>query len=124
MVFHEKAEKCETASRVLTVCHQVCDYALFSERITRNPAAPAKHLLTKATPTHFKAVTDPKVVVKLLRMIHAYEGSPVVMSALRLPECRLSRLPVDLHEYRLDVQELVEQVRGRAVSIEEDWHGA
>ena len=77
-------EKYETASSVLTVCHQVCDYALFSERSTRNPAAPVKHLLIKATPKHFASVTDPKEIGKLLRMLHAYEGSPVVTSALRL----------------------------------------
>ena len=77
-------KKYETASRVLMVVRQVCDYALFSERITRNPAAPVKQLLTEATPTHFKAVTDPKAVAKLLRMVHAYEGSPIITSALRL----------------------------------------
>ena len=81
----EKAEKYETASSCLERCvSQVCNYALFSERITRNPAAPVKQLLTKPKPTHFAAVTDPKAVGKLLRMLDAYEGSPVVMAALNV----------------------------------------
>ncbi len=97
----EKAEKYETASRVLNVCHQVCDYALYSERITRNPAAPVKQLLTKPTPTHFAAVTDPKAVAKLLRMLHAYEGSPVVMAALNLAPLWFVR-PGELRRARWD----------------------
>ena len=97
----EKAEKYETASRVLNVCHQVCDYALFSERITRNPAAPVKHLLIKPTPTHFAAVTDPKAVGKLLRMLDAYEGSPVVMAALNLAPLWFVR-PGELRRARWD----------------------
>ena len=97
----EKAEKYETASRVLNVCHQVCDYALYSERITRNPAAPVKQLLTKPKPTHFAAVTDPKAVGKLLRMLDAYEGSPVVMAALRLAPLWFVR-PGELRRARWD----------------------
>ena len=97
----EKAEKYETASRVLNVCHQVCDYALYSERITRNPAAPVKQLLTKPTPTHFAAVTDPKAVGKLLRMLDAYEGSPVVMAALNLAPLWFVR-PGELRRARWD----------------------
>ena len=31
--------KYETARRVLTVCHQVCNYAMVTGRITHNPAA-------------------------------------------------------------------------------------
>ena len=77
-------KKYETTARVLVVCRQVCDYALFSERITRNPAVSVKQLLTKPKPTHFAATTDPKDVGKLLRMLHAYEGSSVVKAALHL----------------------------------------
>ena len=94
-------EKYETASRVLTVCHQVCDYAMFSERITRNPAAPVKHLLTKPTPTHFAAITDPKDIGPFLRKLHGYEGSPVVMSALRLAPLVFAR-PGELRTARWD----------------------
>ena len=97
----EKAEKYETASRVLTVVRQVCDYAMFSERITRNPAAPVKQLLTKPSPKHFAAVTDPKAVGKLLRMLHAYEGSPVVKAALDLAPLVFVR-PSELRQAKWD----------------------
>jgi len=97
----EKAEKYETASRVLTVMSQVFNYALFSERITQNPATPVKQLLTKATPTHFAAVTDPAAIGKLLRMLDAYEGSPVVMAALRLAPLWFVR-PGELRRARWD----------------------
>ncbi len=76
--------KYETARRVLTVCHQVCNYAMATGRITHNPAAPVRPALTKATPKHFAAVTDPKDIGKFLRMLAAYEGSPAVMAALKL----------------------------------------
>jgi integrase len=94
-------KKYETASRVLMVVRQVCDYALFSERITRNPAAPVKQLLTKHTPKHFAAVTDPKAVAKLLRMLHAYEGSPAVMAAMNLAPLWFVR-PGELRRARWD----------------------
>ena len=97
----EKAEKYETAKRVLTVCHQVFDYALFSERITRNPAAQVKQLLTQPKPDHFAAVTDSKAVGKLLRMLDAYEGSPVVMAALRLAPLVFTR-PGELRQAKWD----------------------
>ena len=97
----EKAEKYETASRVLTVMSQVFNYALFSERITQNPATPVKQLLTKPKPTHFAAVTDPKAVGKLLRMLDAYDGSPVVVAALRLAPLWFVR-PGELRRARWD----------------------
>ena len=133
----EKAEKYETASRVLNVCHQVCDYALYSERITRNPAAPVKQLLTKPTPTHFAAVTDPKAVGKLLRMLDAYEGSPVVMAALRLAplwfvrpgelrHAKWADIDLDAAEWRFRVSktktDLIVPLSEQAVAILRDLH--
>ena len=94
-------KKYETVSRVLMVVRQVCDYALFSERITRNPAAPVKQLLTKPKPKHFAAVTDPKAVGKLLRMLDAYEGSPVVKAALGLAPLLFVR-PSELRQAKWD----------------------
>ena len=130
-------EKYETASRVLTVCHQVCDYALFSERITRNPAAPVKHLLTKPTPTHFAAVTDPKEIGKLLRMLDAYEGSPAVMAALKLApiwfvrpgdlrHAKWADIDLDAAEWRFRVSktqtDLIVPLSRQAVRILRDLH--
>jgi integrase len=97
----EKEKKHETAKRVLTVIHQVCDYAMFSERISRNPAAQVKQLLTQPKPDHFAAVTRPEAVGKLLRMLDAYEGSPVVMAALRLAPLVFTR-PGELRQAKWD----------------------
>ena len=80
----QEQEKYETAHRVLTVCGQVFVHAIATGRITHNIAASVRPALTKATPKHFAAVTDPKEIGKILRMLHAYEGSPAVTSALRL----------------------------------------
>jgi integrase len=130
-------EKYETASRVLTVCHQVCDYAMFSERITRNPAAPVKHLLTKPKPTHFAAVTDPKDIGKLLRMLAAYEGSPAVMAALNLAplwfvrpgelrHAKWAAIDLDAAEWRFRVSktktDLIVSLSEQAVAILRDLH--
>jgi integrase len=81
----EEAEKYETARRVLNVCQQVCVYAIATGRIAHNPAASVTPALTQAPPAkHFAAMIDPKEIGPLLRMLDGYEGSPVVMSALRL----------------------------------------
>ena len=76
--------KHETANRVLTLCNQVCRFAIARGHIRQNPAADLRPALTKATPTHFAAITKPEKIGKLLRMLDAYEGSPAVMAALRL----------------------------------------
>ena len=81
----EEQEKYETARRVLNVCQQVCVYAIATGRIAHNPAASVTPALTQAPPpTHFAAITDPKDIGPFLRKLHGYEGTRVVMSALRL----------------------------------------
>ncbi len=77
-------EKYETASRVLMVVRQVCRHAIATGRITGDPSAAVRPALTPVTPTHFAAITDPKEIRPFLRKIHGYEGTRVVMSALRL----------------------------------------
>jgi integrase len=128
----EKAEKYETASRVLNACHQICDYALYSERITRNPAAPVKQLLTKPEPTHFAATTDPKEIGPLLRKLHGYAGTRVVRSALRLAalvfvrpgelrQARWADIDLDAAEWRFRVSktktDLIVPLAEQAVAI-------
>ena len=121
----------------MNACHQICDYALYSERITRNPAAPVKQLLTKPKPKHFAAVTDPKAVAKLLRMLHAYEGSPVVMAALHLAplwfvrpgelrHAKWADIDLDAAEWRFRVSktktDLIVPLSEQAVAILRDLH--
>ena len=80
----EEREQYETASRVLSVCQQVLRYAIATGRRADNPAVGLSDALTKATPTHFAAVTKAEEVGPLLRMLDAYQGTPVVRAALRL----------------------------------------
>ena len=80
----EAREVYETAHRVLHLCQQVCRYAIATGRITADPSAALRGALTPVTTRHFSAVTDPKDIAPLLRMLDGYQGTPVVVSALRL----------------------------------------
>jgi integrase len=80
----EAREVHETAHRVLNLCQQVCRYAIATGRIREDPSAALRGALTPVTTRHFAAVTDPKDIAPLLRMLDGYQGTPVVVSALRL----------------------------------------
>ena len=80
----QEREQPVTAHRVLTLCQQVFGYAIATGRITHNIAATVRPALTKSTPTPFAAVTNPRELGPLLRKLHAYDGSPAVMGALKL----------------------------------------
>ena len=74
----------ETAHRVLSLCGQVCRYAIATSRLTHDPTPALRNALTPMTKQHFSAVTKPRDVAALLRMLEGYQGSPIVESALRL----------------------------------------
>ena len=74
----------ETAHRVLHICGQVCRYAIATSRLAHDPTPALRGALTPTKPKHFAAVTDPKELAALLRMLDGYQGTPVVASALRL----------------------------------------
>ena len=93
--------KHETASRVLMVVRQVCRHGVATGRITQDPSASVRPALTPVTVTHFAAITDPKKIGPFLRKLHGYEGSPVVMSALRLAPLVFAR-PGELRKARWD----------------------
>jgi integrase len=59
-------------------------YAVATGRAERDPAADLKGALPPAPKTHLAAVTDPKEVAELLRVIDGYQGSFVTRCALRL----------------------------------------
>ncbi len=114
--------KYETAHRVLTVCGQVFVHAIATGRITHNIAASVRPALTKATPKHFAAVTDPKEIGKLLSMLHAYEGSPAVMAALKLAPLVFVR-PGELRQARwedVDLDAASPQWQYRATKTQTD----
>jgi integrase len=74
----------ETAHRVKTICGQIFRYAVATGRAERDPAADLKGALPPAPKTHLAAVTDPKEVADLLRIMDGYEGSLVTRCALCL----------------------------------------
>ena len=74
----------DMAHRVKQSAGQVFRYAIATGRCERDPAADLKGALQPTNKKHFAAITDPKAVGKLLIAIDAYEGTPVVKTALQL----------------------------------------
>lgn len=74
----------ETAHRALGNCGQVIRYAIQTGRAERDPSADLRGALPAVRGKHFAAVTDPKRVAELLRMMQGYEGTLTVRCALRL----------------------------------------
>ena len=74
----------ETAHRVLGNVGEIYRYAIASGKADRNIAIDLKGALQPVVKTHLAAVTEPKRVGELLRMIDAYRGTLTVQCALRL----------------------------------------
>jgi integrase len=74
----------ESAHRILSICGQVCRYAIATARTTHNPAADLRGALTPVKGEHLAATTDPKRVAEILRAMDGYEGTLTVRCALRL----------------------------------------
>ena len=74
----------ETAHRVLGNVGEVYRYAIASGKADRNIALDLKGALQPVVKKHLAAVTEPKRVGELLRMIDAYQGTLTVQCALRL----------------------------------------
>ncbi|PIR01265.1 MAG: integrase [Nitrospinae bacterium CG11_big_fil_rev_8_21_14_0_20_45_15] len=80
----EKRGALETAHRVLGNCGQVFRYAVATGRAERDPTGDLRGALPPAKVKHLAAVTEPKQVAGLLRVMDGYEGSLIVSCALRL----------------------------------------
>ncbi len=79
----EKRGAVETAHRTRQIIEQICGYALASEYTEINAAALTKGALAKVPKsTPHPAITDPKELAGLLRVIDGYTGSCVVRYAL------------------------------------------
>lgn len=74
----------ETAHRTRSLASLVFRYAIATGRAERNPAADLVGALERPQSRHFASVTDPQLMGPLLRMVYAYEGTPVVNAALKL----------------------------------------
>ena len=73
-----------TAHRVRGLCSQILRYGVATGRCERDPTGDLRGALTPLKETHRAAVTDPKELAPILRMIASYQGSIEVRSALRL----------------------------------------
>jgi integrase len=81
----EKRGTVSTAHRLLTQCGQVFRYGVASDRCERDTAADLRDALVKKPQVeHFAAITEPKRVGELMRMIDAYQGTAIVHAALKL----------------------------------------
>ena len=74
----------ETAHRALGNCSQVFRYAVATGRAERDPTGDLRGALPPSRGEHFAAVTDPKQVAEMLRVMDGYEGSHIVRCALQL----------------------------------------
>jgi integrase len=110
-----------TAHRILAACGQVFRYAVATQRCASDPTRDLRGALTPCDPRNFAAITDPKQVGPMLRMIDGYEGTLVVRAALKLAPLLFVR-PGELAEakwveFNLDAAEwrfvLSKRKRGR-----------
>jgi len=74
----------ETAHRARSDCGQVFRYAIATGRAERDIAADLIGALEPKVTKHFPSVTEPVKVAGLLRALDGYQGSFVVMAAMRL----------------------------------------
>ena len=73
----------ESAHRTLRICGQVFRYAVATGRAERDPSGDLRGALPPVKKKHFSALTEPKQVGPLLRVLDGYQGTLIVRCALR-----------------------------------------
>jgi integrase len=74
----------ETAKRINTIINAVMNFAVDTERLTRNPAVKVRLRLQSFVPGEHAAITDPQRLGQLMRDMHTYTGSIITRAALQL----------------------------------------
>lgn len=74
----------DVAHRVLSTARAVWRYGVATGRAQRDITADLKGALTPHKGRHFAAITEPVKLGELLRCIRAYQGGPIVRTALQL----------------------------------------
>ncbi|MBS0217732.1 MAG: integrase arm-type DNA-binding domain-containing protein [Proteobacteria bacterium] len=74
----------ETAHRARGHAGLVFRYAIATGRASYNPAPDLAGALEQPQKQHFASVTEPARIGDLLRALYGYQGTPVVMAALKL----------------------------------------
>ncbi len=80
----ETAGIVETAHRARGLASRLFRYAIATGRAERNPATELIGALKSKKARHFASVTEPDQVAVLLRAMHGYAGTPIVVAALKL----------------------------------------
>jgi hypothetical protein len=73
----------DTAHRAWQNCGQIFRYALATGRAEHDPAADLRGALAPVVKGHFAAITNPKELGPLLKIIYGYQGHIVTRCALR-----------------------------------------
>ena len=89
----------ESAHRTLRICGQVFRYAVATGRAQRDPTGDLRGALPPVKGGHFAAITEPKQVGPLLRVLDGYQGTLIVRCALRLAPLVFAR-PGELRHAR------------------------
>ena len=74
----------DTAHRAKQIAGMVFRYAVATGRAERDPSVDLKGALAKPAKTHFKSIIEPDKIAPLIVAIQNYQGTPVVMAALKL----------------------------------------
>ena len=74
----------DTAKRAIQLCGQVFQQAVIDEKVMSDPTRDIRRAIKPLKDKHFASITEPKEVAELLRAIDAFNGSFVVMCAIRL----------------------------------------
>ena len=80
----EKRGALDVAHRVLATAGQVLRYGVATGRLSRDLSADIRGALKPHRGKHFAAIIEPRKLGELLRVIHGYQGSPIVRAALQL----------------------------------------
>lgn len=74
----------ETAHRALQNCSHIMRYAVVTGRASRDVTIDLRGALPPVKSKHFSAITEPRQVGELLRVIDSFEGTFIVQCALKL----------------------------------------
>jgi integrase len=112
----------DSVQRVKQHIGQVFRYAVATGSAERDPTPDLKGALTKASPGHFAAITEPKQAGDLMRAIYAYSGHPQVTAALKLSAMLFVR-PGELRSMEwaeLDLDEAEWRIPGTKMKMKVD----
>ena len=74
----------ESAHKIKQLCGQVFRFAVASGLADRDVTTDLRGALSAVPEAHYAAITEPKKAGELLRSIHAYNGHPYAVAALKL----------------------------------------